>query len=268
MADPEQVGSGDERSPTTLVLNYLKANGQPLNGANIRTVLEESARNPGLIPGLRNDRPATEAEDQAAMVSKAVGGGRPLPVPPQLPSAQTTGPMDRRGGDEPDTSAQPTKQAAVQTQPSDQTQPAPGGLGLPPGDVLATLVPALAAAINRGSPLGGGQTNMGPGPAMPPTGRMTDVSPTALPPPGAIPEPAMQAALAPPRGAIAAPQPAPVAPAGPAIPMPPPDAPNVPFNSASPRTPPVPGELEALLQRLRGVGASSRAMGAFKFLPK
>jgi hypothetical protein len=57
------------------VLNFLKSKGYPLNGASIRTALEQNAREPGYIPGLDNNAPSTEAEDQAAMRAAGVGSG-------------------------------------------------------------------------------------------------------------------------------------------------------------------------------------------------
>jgi hypothetical protein len=49
------------------VLRYLQSKGIPPSSANVRAALEANARDPGVIPGLRNDTAATEAEDQAAM---------------------------------------------------------------------------------------------------------------------------------------------------------------------------------------------------------
>ena len=65
-------GGADQLSPTTLILNYLRSQGTPINPENIRRGVEAAAR--GDVSGLRSDRPATEAEDQAAMA--AAKGGR------------------------------------------------------------------------------------------------------------------------------------------------------------------------------------------------
>jgi len=50
-----------------LVLNYLSTKGIPLTSANVREAVTAANANPGLIPGLVTDRPATDAEDRAAM---------------------------------------------------------------------------------------------------------------------------------------------------------------------------------------------------------
>lgn len=63
-------------SPTTIVLKFLRDHGVTPSGASIRTALEQNAREPGYIPGLGNNAPSTEAEDQAAMHKAGVGGGR------------------------------------------------------------------------------------------------------------------------------------------------------------------------------------------------
>src|SRR5580765_3157150 len=71
-------GGADQLSPTTLVMKYLQSKGvspnMPNYGAQVRAALDANNKDPTLIPGLRNDRPATEAEDQAAMA--AAKGGR------------------------------------------------------------------------------------------------------------------------------------------------------------------------------------------------
>src|SRR5580765_2440546 len=64
MADAQ---GNEVASPTTLVLRYLQSKGIPPSSANVRAALEANARDPGVIPGLRSDTAATEADDQAAM---------------------------------------------------------------------------------------------------------------------------------------------------------------------------------------------------------
>ncbi|HEY4383403.1 MAG TPA: hypothetical protein VGN34_02860, partial [Ktedonobacteraceae bacterium] len=44
-ADSDTIDDG-AKSPTTLILNFLRSKGMPANGANIRTVLEQNAREP------------------------------------------------------------------------------------------------------------------------------------------------------------------------------------------------------------------------------
>ena len=111
------LGAGDDAmSPTTMVLNYLKARGYQPTSENVRRALEANMRDPGVITGLRSDRGATEAEDQAAMAAArggGRGGGSRLPVPPIPPNQTPAGPVDRHDEDtqpkpDPNTSAAPT----------------------------------------------------------------------------------------------------------------------------------------------------------------
>lgn len=76
VTDPASTGTAPDASPTTMVLQYLKARGYTPSSENVRRALEANARDPGVIPGLRSDRPATDAEDQAAMRAAGAGGGR------------------------------------------------------------------------------------------------------------------------------------------------------------------------------------------------
>ena len=55
-------------------MRYLQSKGVPPSSANVRAALEANARDPGVIPGLRSDTPATEADDQAAMRATGKGG--------------------------------------------------------------------------------------------------------------------------------------------------------------------------------------------------
>ena len=63
-------------SPTTMVLNYLQSRGYQPTSENVRRALEANAKDPGLIPGLRSDTAATDAEDQAAMRAAGPGVGK------------------------------------------------------------------------------------------------------------------------------------------------------------------------------------------------
>jgi len=87
-------------SPTTMVLNYLSTKGIKPTSANVREAINAANANPGLIPGLVTDRPATDAEDRAAMAAarqtrKGGGGGRKQPnsgdtfFPNGVPTQQT-----------------------------------------------------------------------------------------------------------------------------------------------------------------------------------
>src|SRR4051812_24325363 len=91
---PEFNTDTDPRGSNSLIRSYLASKGLQSNGENIRRALEGNAANSGLIPGLVNSTPSTEADDQAAMAAAArgragAGGGNTsaLPTPP-LPPAQ------------------------------------------------------------------------------------------------------------------------------------------------------------------------------------
>lgn len=76
-------------SPTTKVLAYLRTKGIPPSSANVRAALEANARDPGVIPGLRSDTAATEADDQAAMKAAGPGVGRRGNVSTQIESIES-----------------------------------------------------------------------------------------------------------------------------------------------------------------------------------
>ena len=76
VTDPSVVGGAADASPTTLVLQYLKQRGYQPSSENVRRALEANQRDPGVIPGLRSDTGATEAQDQAAMRAAGVGAPR------------------------------------------------------------------------------------------------------------------------------------------------------------------------------------------------
>ena len=108
VTDPTASTEGDQLSPTTMVLNYLKQRGYQPSSENVRRALEANARDPGVIPGLRSDRPATDEEDRAAMAAAGGGrrGGSSFPSPVNL-SWQTVQPYDSKT-----TSAPPDSQLA------------------------------------------------------------------------------------------------------------------------------------------------------------
>lgn len=152
----------DSASPTSLIMNYLKSQGK-LRGAgpssaDVRAVLEENARNPGMIPGLTNQAPP--GPDPAATATSASSGNRnssngsssALPVPPIPPPGGAPA-----GGGDPTTSA------------------APGSVG---GDTgLGISLPAIAAAVLGGGSLGAlARSRMGGAPPLPTPGG-------AVPPP-------------------------------------------------------------------------------------
>jgi hypothetical protein len=130
----------DALSPTTLVLNYLKARGYTPSTENVRRALEANARDPGVIGGLRSDTAATDADDKAAMAAArgnaggGAGGGdsRPMPVPPIPPT-----------GGAPNTSAAPApSDGSVSSSLGDRII---AGLG-------AVLPSAASALLGRGGP--------------------------------------------------------------------------------------------------------------------
>lgn len=63
-----------ELSPTTMVLNYLKARGYQPTTENVRRALEANAWNPGAISGLRSDVAAIDPTD--------TGGSKKTSAPP------------------------------------------------------------------------------------------------------------------------------------------------------------------------------------------
>lgn len=203
-------GSAD-LSPTTLILNQLKAKGVPLNAANVRRAVMENARNgnqagPDPVGGLRSMEPISSPGDPgvggsgnvAAKVEGGGGGGRRrgLPVPPVPPSGPTA-PMDRR-----DTSSGAPTTSAPPASLDDLTMPFAMGAG---GGAAAY---GLNRFLNRGAP---GAEFVGNSP-MDPTGRMIDVPlPGVTGPPGiggansALPVPDITPALPPPQQQIPGP---------------------------------------------------------------
>jgi hypothetical protein len=74
--DPNRVPDEGDISPQTLVFNYLKSKGLPLNADNVRRTIEANARDPGVlgpnvVAGLRN----TGTEDSNPRGSGGVGQG-------------------------------------------------------------------------------------------------------------------------------------------------------------------------------------------------
>lgn len=162
----------DQLSPTTLIMNAIRAQGKPITNENIRRMVESNAREskqdgPDPVAGLRSSAP----EDSGPVVGKG-------------------------GSSKKDIENQPAANLGTNPYPVDQGGPTAGGVGVPgaQGNSSASwmdgLVPAIAAAVIQGvraiAPNGfGGQQNMGNQP-MPPTGRMMDVDPTSI---GATPAP-------------------------------------------------------------------------------
>jgi hypothetical protein len=183
VTDPASTGTAPDASPTTMVLQYLKSRGYQPSSENVRRALEANQRDPGVIPGLRSDRPATDAEDMAAMRAAGAGrggGGRSLPVPPIPPNTTgATPPMDRRDDT---SSAQPSTNTSDSS--SSSTPPLNPDYSMPGwGTAAAGTGVALANAIlgrSRGAEFVGN--------AQPASGRVTDVD---LPPTSALPSPSL-----------------------------------------------------------------------------
>lgn len=259
------------QSPTTLVLNYLKQSGQQPTSANVRRALEANQRDPTLIPGLINDRPATDAEDQAAMAASKQGTGA---------ARQPSGPIQ----DQSNTARAPGEAAPDRGDPTTSAQP-DGGMG-PLGLSVLLGVPAAAAMYGASKiPAMGGNVSVPGGsvPAMPDPGAIAPPNPADVqllqgPPANEAVSPMeaqMQKALAPPQQMIEQSPVAGVQPIGPpggADTAPPrgpvePVAPQVPFSSPSPRVAPTAEELAALAARSgRNAGAMRNAAGALRFL--
>lgn len=246
------LGAGDDAmSPTTMVLNYLKARGYTPSSENVRRALEANQRDPGVISGLRSDRPATDAEDQAAMAAArgGGGGGRTSAAPASQGGSgpAASGPYERVDtGASPLPNANATGGGSTYERTDADTSAAPNGGGGGGGDGSGILpyvlgggagvgAAALAKAIlDRARPLKGATIGMNPA-ELPPSG--------ALPSPAPIPSPqemAMTKALQGPAGTPALPAPpaqiagpagapeAPVAAPGSVIPQPAPDVrPNI-----------------------------------------
>lgn len=125
----------DSASPTSLIMNYLKAQGK-LRGAgpssaDVRAVLEENARNPGTVPGLTNYAPP--GADAAAT------GGRAMPVPPIPPGVG--------GPDQSNTASAPGETPRGSGDPTTSAPP-------PGGDANSDMMRALAATGLLGSGVG------------------------------------------------------------------------------------------------------------------
>jgi len=110
-------------SPMTLLMRYFNSQGIAPSADNIRRAIEQNARQPGTIPGLRNAAPE---DSSPAVPSTRVGsgGGQQLPVPPVPPTGG--------GGD-----GQPTTSAAP---PGDPRTPQISVNGGPSAGEIATAI--------------------------------------------------------------------------------------------------------------------------------
>lgn len=249
--DPTSLGNAEPyqdmtpQSPTTLVLNYLKAKGLQASSDNVRRTLEESARDPSLIPGLRTEQPPPAEERNPSSLNKSVAD--------KIETNAGSGPQAAAGNPPP---ADLTKVAGadeVNWKPETSSQPTSGGLDL--GGLAAAILGGggLAGlggygayrALTGGTPTPGGGVELNPEAralAGPPDAATTGdryllesgAPPTAL-------ESPMQKAIAGPKPPLALPAPTPaptpaipMPPPSNAIPMPPPERPPVDFQSPIP----------------------------------
>ena len=170
--DPNMISTEpttDALSPTTIVLQYLKSKGIPLNAGNISQALRDHAGDPNAFRsadapgGLTLDRASTEAEDQAAMAA-AQPKRSAAPAPASMPGSSNRAIGEHGGGGGVDTSAPPA---------------ADDGLSL-----AQRIMLGIAPAIGMGLPF----LNKGPRVGLPP-------APVVTPPTGI--EAQMQKAIAP-----------------------------------------------------------------------
>ena len=239
------INPGDDmQSPTTMVLNYLKARGYQPTTENVRRALEANARDPGVIEGLRSGTASTEEEDQAAMAAARGGGSRNTSAAPATPP-----PTPGTGGTF-GTGQSPVEPGPLPPEPGQDTSNIGvlAALGIP----LAAAAGAYGANRFMNRPIPGGDVAPMPdvGASVPQVGGPADMK--LLPAPqaqitgpgtGATDmEAQMMKALAPPSLRLGAPTPAPEAPMATGAPISLPDASMapLPFNSQSPRTAPGP----------------------------
>ena len=226
-------------SPTTMVLNYLQSRGYKPTSENVRRALEANQRDPGVIPGLRSDRPATEEEDQAAM--RAAGAGRgssrsgapPAATPPGTPGTSGTfgpGQSPVEGGPVPDGSSPNTSAQPAPSAGSDMSWLLPFALGGGAGAGGLALANAILGrqGATPGAPPGAAPVTPAPAPG------------AEVPPPVTPMDAALNKATAEPAPMVAPPERLPGA-----EPPPNPDAP-LPFSSQSPRMPPTAAEIAAV----------------------
>jgi len=176
----------DALSPTTIILNRLKAQGVPITPDNIRRAVTELGRLGGQDPTETSPGGLSlgEVEDSSPAPQRrsnrpAPGRGRPSPPPVtggdrRGPAVGATPPMDRREGAGSPTTSAPAPGTVDPTDPN-------AGNEL---DLSSLIAPAIGAgglyAASRFARPGSGQTFMGNQP-MPPTGRVMDLNPTAIP---------------------------------------------------------------------------------------
>ena len=149
----------------------------------MRAALEANAKRPSVIPGLRSDTPATEADDQAAMRAAGKGGGAGVG---RGGGSSVAGQVERSNPPNADLGRGPTNEADWQPNTSTKTSsasPTDPMQRTGPTDWSSFLTPpAIAAAAVGAGAIPGLMNDRGEyvGNAQPPSGRMTDVNPTAI----------------------------------------------------------------------------------------
>lgn len=252
----------DALSPTTQVLNYLKARGYTPSTENVRRALEANQRDPGVIGGLRSDTAATEADDQAAMAAARGGGAnagggagsRPLPIPPIPPT-----------GGAPNTSAPPAPGGGIT---GDLGSKIIAGLGAVLPSALSALLPRSGAPAAPGGMPAPGVTAGAPQLTGPIDGAPQLPAPPAQlapPPPGASPTgDSITKALEPPPGAVTG-----VAPVGPGMSATPPRGPSSPTGVPPPPLPVTPpANVVPQMPPLRGTGGSAADIPTVHVTPR
>jgi len=182
----------DALSPTTIILNRLKAQGVRITPDNIRRAVTELGRLGGQDPtetspgGLRiGDIEDSDPAPERRSNRPAPGRGRPSPPPVtggdrRGPAAGATPPMDRREGAGSPTTSAPAPGTVDPTDPNAGNELDLSSLIGPTLSGLGTVGAAYGASRLMGGGGGGRQTFMGNQP-MPPTGRVMDLNPTAIP---------------------------------------------------------------------------------------
>lgn len=111
LGNVEPYGDMAPQSPTSLVLNYLKAKGLQATSDNVRRTLEQSARDPTFMPAMRTQEPPTDTRppsDRTKSVAANIERQPANPPPADLTKVANADELNWKPGGSPDTSAQPS----------------------------------------------------------------------------------------------------------------------------------------------------------------